>query len=99
VFGQERVVFFRETAVGQSLLSYWAAKALETLLWLPIFTCAFVVLGYSSDAWLIQPLNTYWGFLFLAMAGFSGFGTSSGAQTFTNFWFIFWSTQGKSVAE
>ncbi|KAL7558424.1 hypothetical protein ACA910_015766 [Epithemia clementina (nom. ined.)] len=135
VYGPERVVFFRETAVGQSVFSYWAAKSLDAILWLPIYTCAFVLLGYSGQAWLIQPLRSYWFFLFLDLVGFYGFGMlasllvgagsaallalvfgiivivgfsgavtaygdqSSGGQTFTTFWFLFWSTQGLSAKE
>ena len=135
VYGPERVVFFRETAVGQSVFAYWFAKTFETLLWLPIYTSAFVLLGYSGDAWLIQPLRSYWVFLLLDLVGFYGFGmlasllvgpgsaallslvfgiivvvafsgavsaygdAASGAQTFTNFWFVFWSTQGLSSKE
>jgi len=135
IFGPERVVFFRETAAGQHVTSYWAAKTLETLLWLPVFTCAFVVLGYSSPAWLIQSLAVYWTFLFLTLVGFYGFGMlasilvgagsaallalvfgiivivgfsgsvnaygdlNSGGQKFSNFWFLFWATQGLSSEE
>mmetsp|Transcript_33644 Transcript_33644/g.69975 ORF Transcript_33644/g.69975 Transcript_33644/m.69975 type:complete len:916 (-) Transcript_33644:135-2882(-) len=135
VYGPERVVFFRETAVGQLVTSYWAAKSLECLLWLPIYTCAFIVLGYSSPAWLLQSLGSYWVYLFLALVGFYGFGMlasvlvgagsaallalvfgiivivgfsgavtaygdmNSGGQTFTNFWFLFWTTQGLCAEE
>lgn len=60
VFGMERTVFFRETAVGQSVVSYWAAKLLECLFWLPIYTCAFCLSGYAGDAWLLQSFKTYW---------------------------------------
>ena len=135
VYGPERTVFFRDTAVGQSVFSYWVAKTTDTLIWLPIYTCAFVAMGYSREAWLIQPLRSYWVFLFLDIVGFYGFGmlasllvgpssaallalvfgvvvvlqfsctvsaygdADSGRQTFTNFWFVFWSTQGLASKE
>jgi hypothetical protein len=74
VFGSERSVFFRDTSSGQSVFSYWFAKTTETLLWLPIYTSAFVLLGYSSDAWLLQPMRYYWLYIFLALVGFYGIG-------------------------
>jgi len=74
VFGQERAVFFRETAVGQRVTSYWAAKTFESLLWIPVFTSAFVLLGYASPSWLLQSLSAYWTFTFLTLVGFYGFG-------------------------
>eukprot|EP00977_Amphora_coffeiformis_P000438 scaffold112_cov196-Amphora_coffeaeformis.AAC.5 len=75
--GSERTVFFRETSTGQHVVSYWLAKTLETFLWLPAYTCGFVLLGYSSDAWLLQPLGSYWIFCFFTLAGFYGFGMLS----------------------
>jgi hypothetical protein len=77
VLGSERSVFFRETAAGQHVVSYWFAKTLEMLLWLPAYTSGFVLLGYSSDAWLIQPLGSYWVFTYLTMFGLYGFGMLS----------------------
>ena len=75
--GSERTVFFRETATGQHVLSYWLAKTFETFLWLPAYTCGFVLLGYSSDAWLLQALGSYWIFCFFTLMGFYGFGMLS----------------------
>lgn len=74
VLGAERTVFYRDTASGQSVFSYWMAKTVETFLWLPIYTAAFVLMGYSSDAWFLQPLRHYFLFLLLDLAGFYGIG-------------------------
>ena len=75
--GNERLVFFRETANGQSVFSYWIAKTMETILWLPAYTSGFVLLGYSSDAWLLQPMSSYWVFTFFTLVGLYGFGMVS----------------------
>lgn len=46
----------------------------ETLIWLPIYTSAFILLGYSLDAWFLQPLQFYWLFIILDLVGFYGVG-------------------------
>jgi ABC-type multidrug transport system ATPase subunit len=74
VLGSERTVFFRDSSSGQLVFSYWIAKTFEAFAWLPIYTAAFVMLGYSSDAWLIQPLSKYFAFLLFDLVGFFGFG-------------------------
>jgi len=74
VLGSERTVFFRDSSSGQLVFSYWIAKTFEAFAWLPIYTAAFVMLGYSSDAWLIQPLSKYFAFLMFDLVGFFGFG-------------------------
>lgn len=77
VLGTERIVFFRETATGQYVVSYWFAKTMEIFLWLPIYTSAFALMGYSSEAWLLQPLKRYWLFILIDIVGFYGFGMLS----------------------
>ena len=77
VLGGERTVFYRDTATGQYVVSYWLAKTTEILLWLPVYTSSFVLLGYSSPAWLLQSLGRYWIFLFLDLVGFYGIGIIS----------------------
>lgn len=74
VLGVERTVFFRDSSSGQLVFAYWIAKTFEALAWLPIYTAAFVVLGYSSDAWLLQPMSKYYAFLLFDLVGFFGFG-------------------------
>jgi hypothetical protein len=74
VLGPERTVFFRETATGQIVVSYWLAKVLETFLWLPVFSAAFLLLGYSSEAWLLQPLWRFYILVLITLAGFYGYG-------------------------
>jgi len=74
VYGTERTVFFRECATGQFVTSYWTAKTLETFLWLPLCIIAFIILGYSSPAWLIQPIGTYYMLVLACSIGFYGIG-------------------------
>lgn len=50
VLSSERTVFFRETATGQSVTAYWLAKTLDLLFWLPVYACAFCLLGYSVSS-------------------------------------------------
>jgi len=77
IFGQERAVFFRETASGQKVVSYWAGKTLETLFWIPVYGAAFVLLGYFNEAWFLQSVKTYWLFFFLVIMGFYGIGMTA----------------------
>lgn len=133
VYGTERTVFFRECATGQFVTSYWTAKTLETFLWLPLCIIAFIILGYSSPAWLIQPIGTYYMLVLACSIGFYGIGMitsllidsaallclvcgifiiigfsgttsaygdmNSFGKGITQIWFIFWTTQGITVAE
>lgn len=74
VLGQERTVFFRDSSSGQLVLSYWFAKTIETLIWIPLYAGAFVLLGYTSEAWLLQPLKQFWAIIVFDLVGLYGVG-------------------------
>jgi len=74
IYGGEKTVFFRECSTGQYVTAYWTAKTMDILIWLPIYTMAFLLLGYFSAAWLIQPLWQYYFFLLFTILGFYGIG-------------------------
>ena len=77
IFGQERAVFFRDTASGQKVMSYWAGKTFETFIWVPIYGASFAFLGYFNEAWFLQSLKKYWVFFFLDIMGFYGIGMTA----------------------
>merc|ERR1712238_69632 len=65
--GNERLVFFRETSTGQSVVAYFLSKVIETLAFMPIYAAAFISLSSNSKAWLIQDTATYYLFTVLVM--------------------------------
>merc|ERR1711865_972214 len=68
--GNERLVFFRETSTGQSVVAYFFAKVIETLAFMPIYAIAFIMVAMMFDIWFIQTIGTYYIFtilLFLSM--------------------------------
>jgi len=68
--GNERLVFFRETSTGQSVVAYFLSKVIETLAFMPIYAIAFILFAIVKDYWFIQTIGTYYIFtilLFLCM--------------------------------
>merc|ERR1712161_8788 len=65
--GNERLVFFRETSTGQSVVAYFLSKVIETLAFMPIYAAAFISLSSNSKALLIQDTATYYLFTVLVM--------------------------------
>merc|ERR1712238_365090 len=68
--GNERLVFFRETSTGQSVVAYFFAKVIETLAFMPIYAVAFIMVAMMYDTGFIQTIGTYYIFtilLFLSM--------------------------------
>merc|ERR1712238_61211 len=64
--GNERLVFFRETSTGQSVVAYFLSKVIETLTFIPIYAAAFIWLSLNAEIWFIQDTGTY--YLFTALA-------------------------------
>ncbi len=54
VFGLERANFFREASTGLHITAYWLAKALETLIWIPLYALIFSSLIYALSPFYIQ---------------------------------------------
>jgi len=68
--GNERLVFFRETSTGQSVVAYFFSKVIETLAFMPLYAVAFIMVAMMFDIWFIQTIGTYYIFtilLFLSM--------------------------------
>merc|ERR1712238_183431 len=65
--GNERLVFFRETSTGQSVVAYFFAKVIETLAFMPIYAIAFIMVAMTFDIWFIQTIGTYYIFNWNAM--------------------------------
>merc|ERR1712238_548452 len=63
--GNERLVFFRETSTGQSVVAYFFAKVIETLAFMPIYAIAFIMVAMMFDIWFIQTIGTYYIFTIL----------------------------------
>merc|ERR1712238_287193 len=65
--GNERLVFFRETSTGQSVVAYFLSKVIETLTFIPIYTAAFICYSLLKEEWFIQDTGTYYLFTYLVM--------------------------------
>merc|ERR1712161_175738 len=63
--GNERLVFFRETSTGQSVVAYFFAKVIETWAFMPIYAIAFIMVAMMFDIWFIQTIGTYYIFTIL----------------------------------
>jgi len=69
--GNERLVFFRETSTGQSVVAYFLSKTVETMVFVPIYAAAYLLLMVNNDDMLIQSNGTF--YLFTTLAIFSMF--------------------------
>merc|ERR1712238_460043 len=63
--GNERLVLFRETSTGQSVVAYFFSKVIETLAFMPIYAIAFIMVAMMYDIWFIQTIGTYYIFTIL----------------------------------
>jgi ABC-type multidrug transport system ATPase subunit len=71
MLGNERANFFRESATGLHVSAYWAAKTLEALLVIPLYS-----LMYASLVWWLAPqlipFPKMWMCVMLSHVGFYG---------------------------
>jgi len=65
--GNERLVFFRETSTGQSVVAYFLSKVIETLTFIPIYAAAFIYVSLTAEIWFIQDTGTYYLFTVLVI--------------------------------
>merc|ERR1712161_109804 len=65
--GNERLVFFRETSTGQSVVAYFLSKVIVTLTFIPIYAAAYICFISGADEWFIQDTGSFYLFIFLTM--------------------------------
>merc|ERR1711865_1136046 len=65
--GNERLVFFRETSTGQSVVAYFLSKVIVTLTFIPVYAAAYICFISMIDEWFIQDTGTFYLFIFLTM--------------------------------